>query len=265
MSAFGYRNFQEPAGSQGWDTAQWVQWATGVNMLSPLDPGGEPVCSLCLGSVSLRQDGTPWPYCYPCNDYVRNDLDGLAPISYSHKQGLESALHRFKDFGPEWVWLGLPMCSILREFLDRHEDCLEQRFGSIDLFTVVPAAPDVERGFDHMKALVQSTVGWEAAHNWDLDILQRHPGQAIPKQRPNYAAFALSAPRDLKGLTIGLIDDTFTSGATLTSAAAPLRSAGARVVGVTLGRQLNAAWTPSVPVIEHCRAQPFDIDRCVLE
>lgn len=264
MSA-GYRNFTLPSGEwQQWDTEDWVRWSTDVGLVSPIDGGATPLCGLCYGPVANGPDGTPYRLCFQCNSYVRHDLAGLVPIAFSHRQGLEAALHRYKDFDG-WRWLGHPMCSILREFLDRHEQCLVNAFGPIDLFTVVPSESTVSRGFDHMKQLVQSTSGWDAAHPWDLDLLVHLPDRTIRKQHPDYGAFLLAPGRQVGGLTIGLVDDTFTSGATLASAAAPLTSAGARVVGITLGRQLNTNYGPSRPVIDHCSRQTFDIDRCVLE
>jgi orotate phosphoribosyltransferase len=64
-----------------------------------------------------------------------------------------------------------------------------------------------------------------------------------------------------------VVDDTFTSGASMASLAYALRQAGAeRVVAVTLGRQLNPEWHPeSAPVLAEQWDKPFDLATCVLE
>lgn len=53
--------------------------------------------------------------------------------------GLESLLHRYKDFGPDHRWLAAPLAALTRGLLVRHLRCLETRFGPFDFQTHVPS------------------------------------------------------------------------------------------------------------------------------
>ncbi|MFI6098404.1 ComF family protein [Lentzea sp. NPDC051213] len=79
-------------------------------------------------------------------------------------------------------------------------------------------------------------------------------GENTRKMRP--AQYEVAA--DVEERSILLVDDTWTSGASLQSAAVALKRAGAtRVVGLVIGRHLDEP-TPSV-------TEPFDWDVCCLE
>lgn len=75
------------------------------------------------------------------------------------------------------------------------------------------------------------------------------------------ARFAVT--RSVNGERILLLDDTFTSGATLFSAVAALRDAGAQVVGpVVLGRHVRPDWPPSRTMLSWLGSRTWDETRC---
>ena len=61
-----------------------------------------------------------------------------------------------------------------------------------------------------------------------------------------------------------LVDDTWTTGTSLQSAAAALKAAGAAsVTGLCVGRWLSWRWEPDVPLLKHVTAAPYDPFRCI--
>ena len=62
-----------------------------------------------------------------------------------------------------------------------------------------------------------------------------------------------------------LIDDTWTTGGHVQSAAAALKAAGAgRVVAVVLGRHLNASYADTAILVEKARLRRFSWETCCL-
>jgi adenine/guanine phosphoribosyltransferase-like PRPP-binding protein len=69
--------------------------------------------------------------------------------------------------------------------------------------------------------------------------------------------------RSAKGRRILLLDDTFTTGAKLFSAAAALRHAGAEVVGpVVIGRHAQPSWQPTADLLDWLSEREWDQTRC---
>jgi hypothetical protein len=60
-------------------------------------------------------------------------LDGHMPISYSVDDGLESLLHRYKDFVAQYRWMSAPLASLTHDFLAQHLSCLQNRHGPCTL------------------------------------------------------------------------------------------------------------------------------------
>ncbi len=72
-----------------------------------------------------------------------------------------------------------------------------------------------------------------------------------------------SVTEDVGGKRVLLLDDTFTTGAKLFSAAAALRSAGAEVVGpVVIGRHVQTSWAPSQEMMSWLADRRWDESRC---
>jgi predicted amidophosphoribosyltransferase len=226
-------------------------------------PDEERVCGLCYGAVAVARDGTPYSYCAPCLEY-RNWLDGLVPIAYSAPSGLESALHRYKDFRG-YRWLAAPLDALLYHFLQRHSSCIQDRFGPIDVMTVVPSHPSTRGGWDAMKVMVGAIrAPWPWP--WDLNLLVRTDPATPARGRISPRMFDVAAGRAVRGRQILLVDDTFTSGRTIASAANVLKSGrAATVVGLTLGRQLGVSWPPAAHLVASLADRELDLRRCVLD
>jgi predicted amidophosphoribosyltransferase len=163
-------------------------------------------------------------------------------------------------------WLVRPLGALLNAVLERHWEHLTGRFGPVDMVAPVPSHPAIRDGYDHVRAIVVPYLDAEWARG-------RLAFDALVRTRPardgrhvDQALFAVPDGALVTGRRIALLDDTFTRGATLASAAAALHGAGAAsVIGVTIGRQLNLDYTLTPPLHAAQSAEPFDLEVCALE
>jgi predicted amidophosphoribosyltransferase len=230
-----YRTFAEPL-SDGWTTHDWVRWLMDQKVYLPVKPTQSGVCSTCWGPTPVGQDGTRYWKCYQC--YSGSRVAGLVPVSYSYDQGLESMIYCAKN-GQRW--LNRALVSLLHEALHRHLTCIEARFGRIDLITMLPSHIEARGGWDHMKDLHSRLKSWPQS-NWDLDLLIKVKASDADDRRGTIdpALFQVQQTRDLRNRRVLLVDDTWTSGGTINSAAAAILSAGGLPpVVLTLGRQFR--------------------------
>lgn len=251
-----YRTFRRPD-SAGWTTANWLTWATDQGLLLDVrDDIPEGVCTGCYGGTkktyedtsyvqeasglyTLRTELRRWPRCYQCQKF--KGLDGILPISYSLNDRLESAIALAKD-DPEYRWLNLPLASILNTFLQLHLPCIENKWGGVDVITVVPSHPSARTGWDHMKDLINRVTTWPAPGRWNLDLLRKVGTSDADTRRdqPHDDLFQLRPDRaDLEGQRVLLLDDTYTTGGTLRSAGLTIMAAGGHPIAVTIGRQVR--------------------------
>jgi len=176
--------------------------------------------------------------------------------------GLESLLHQYKDWGPDYTWMARPLASVLYEFLSAHLSCIEARYEACDVAAIVPRA-NASRPFDHLTTVIERLDQWPVV--WDTGLLQK-VGQDRPSRGtvdPN--VYRVADGRAVTGKTILLVDDTWTSGSSLVSAASRLMADGAAaVVGLTIGRQLRGDFGTTHDVITAVEARTFDNRRCVL-
>lgn len=234
--------------------------------MHPTARATEATCILCRGAVTFKNDGSPWDRCYQCKQYS-DALDLMIPISYSTANGLESALHRYKDW-PNYSWLGMPLACLLHTFLSKHSSCIEGAAGSIDIAILVPPNTPT-RTFGPVENLLSTvtTPTVQQWYNWQIDALVRdtsHP-------RPGRGSFSPEAylvnDRVVRDKTVLLLDDTWTSGASMASSAGALKAAGAKaVVGLTLGRQLNlnAKYGNTSELYEQSNERAWDQDECTV-
>ena len=136
-------------------------------------PRPQGSCGTCGGAVGYF-NGEPTPNCYHCHIY-RDALDGIVSITYSLDNGLESMLHKYKDWeGKEW--LAYPLASLLHVFLNDHLECIEDVFGPIDVFTMAP--PNTERDFDRLARLSEVVDEARAGRDWTTNLIGRNT--AVP-------------------------------------------------------------------------------------
>lgn len=258
--AMAYRDIIRPRNSQGWRTDVWTQWAIDSGLAPSVTPVAESTCRMCYGAVGFNIRGEPYSKCQHCSSYA--SLAGLVPAAYSLDEGLESMLHRFKDFGDEWRWMRAPLASLAHTFLSMHTGCIERRYGRIELATIVPSSP-TSRGFDHLASIISTVASWPVVWNQGV-LVKMRPGRP-PRGVVDPSFYGLADPRQVTDRTVLLFDDTWTSGSTTASAASRLRSAGARsVVAFTIGRQLTVGWGSSDVVLETVRARKEPLRGCVI-
>lgn len=261
----GYRqHFDPPAFMGGPHTTQdWLNWMISENVLHEVAPLPERSCGLCGGPVGVMHDGKPFPRCIVCRSYG-NVIDSFVPASYSLDIGLESMLHMYKDW-PNYTWLGLPLGSLFFARSLAHRTCIESRFGAIDVAVPVPS-DNINRYFDHLRALVCSVATGETLLPWNWDTLKRNRNFPRPPRRTLYPEAYEVRGDAIRGRRVLLFDDTWTSGSSIASSAAVLKSAGARsVVATALGRQLktDGQYYNTQEIISAVRARRWGV-HCVL-
>jgi hypothetical protein len=202
--------------------------ATGLS--APV-PGAEGVCPECWGPA-----GTGRGACYQCWQHAES-LPGLlpdvvAPIAYAVKGGLHATnLWRYKSDRADAGAARTALSALLLVFLRDHGACVWRRAGMAGPTHVAVVPSRRGRPGPHpMQALAAPylTLPWvrlRAAGHDDAGAV--HPD-------PNRFHSEPAA-----GAAVMLLDDTWTSGASATSAAAALKLAGARSVAVVvLGRHV---------------------------
>jgi predicted amidophosphoribosyltransferase len=263
-----YRGFSAPEfAKHAHTTDDWMDWLIGQpDLLIPVAPMHPQACRTCHGASGYLDGGpTTWPECVNCHGYD-NAVDAFIPITYSIDAGLESMLHRYKDFSG-YSWLRWPLASLLHEFLDVHRGCVEAEAGGpIDVATTVP--PNDPRGFQHLDQLISGVVEGDPLMrmwHWDTTFLTRNASTPLPPRGRLAPDAYLVEPFVVEGSRVLLLDDTWTSGRSAASAAAALKNAGARrVVVLTLGRQLNLSngYGSTQEIYEHQVAEQWRPDVC---
>jgi hypothetical protein len=224
-------------------------------------PAGSGVCSVCHSGP-----GDGYTICYSCDltmSQVTHPTTLIVPISlYQIPSQLHHVLRNYKD-SPAADYLRTQVAAILTRFTRLHQSCIEQALGSpIDALMTVPSTRSPARpGIHPLQRAVQQSRSLAALH---VAGLQRGPG-SVGHRYANDQAFTVSV--DVTGLTILLVEDTFTTGARAQSAASALMLSGASNVAVlTVGRVIDPDFNSNCERIwRRARAQPFDFDVCCLE
>lgn len=222
------------------------------------------LCPDCLPRVDLiegpycRHCGQPlppsahqWPVCGECRLRDALHLDGARSVAF-HAGPLRNAVVAFKFQGMR------ELCQPLSEMLARrvlNEYARPHRLPFHELTAVVPVplhpARRRWRGFDQARALSRPLARQAELALWG-DVLLRVRNTApqvslTPAQRRDnvYGAFEARKPWKLKDATLLLVDDVYTTGATLWEAARALKLAGAgRVYGLTITRAAPDWYAP---------------------
>ena len=221
-------------------------------MLGPVR--GPGVCEVCLTFT----DG--YPRCYTCAR-TPPALDAIAPISYSVAAGqLHHVLATYKRLnGGVGRRLSTQLAAVLWRFLSGHERCLAQAAGvpAFDLVATVPSG-DGERDAGHpLRWIVSEVVGPTRDRHRRLLARSGVPVAAHEFDRRRYEVTVSPAQA-----AVLVIDDTWTTGANLQSAATALKEAGAQTVAaVVIGRHLNREWGQNERRLIALE-RPFDWTRC---
>ena len=217
---------------------------------------GPDVCATCFNFTA------GYDRCYACA-YGRPVLDAVAPISYSVAgEQLHHALASYKRLDGEVARrLGAVLAAILWRFLSEHERCLAKTAGTsgFGLVTTVPSG-DRDRDERHpLRWVVGELVGPTRDRH---KRLLRRTCVALPPRAFSEKKFEVTGR--LENDAVLLIDDMWTTGASIQSAAAALKAAGAGHVGaVVIGRHLNREWRQNDRRLRGIQ-QPFDWSKCAL-
>ena len=223
-------------------------------MLAPRH--GVGVCRRCFNLT----DG--YDRCYACTRHPEV-LDAMLPISYSvaHEQ-LHHALASYKRLtGDVARRLALQLAAVLWRFLELHEACVARAAGS-DAFEVVTTVPSGDRLRDErhpLRWIVSELVG--PTRSRYRQLLHRSNAAVEPRI---FKPDKFIVQPTMRGQSVLVIDDMWTTGSNAESAAAALKAAGAgRVAAVVVGRHVNRDWSGNDRALTRL-ATPFDWRRCAL-
>lgn len=226
---------------------------TALEVLEPLRRGLVPVptaqqgiCTICHSSCESDFDK-----CYKCNQANQLvDAEEVVPISLSVATGLlHWHLRGYKDDPRPDVRdrMALRLAGLLAVFLANHRGCL----GGYDSVALVPSASRVA-----MQSVIRRIPSL-------VELLEPalHANHGFSTRELEPRRFDLL--RSVEGERILLLDDTFTTGASLFSARAALRGGGATVAAVVLGRHVNPEYGPSKEMLVWLQERSWDEERCV--
>ncbi|MDH5534220.1 MAG: ComF family protein [Betaproteobacteria bacterium] len=154
----------------------------------------------------------------------------------------DALIHAFK-YGANLA-LADPMADLLADVLT----------DGADIIVPLPLAPNRlrERGFNQAHEIgrrIARRTGIALAGAVCRKVLDTAAQAALPwKERARNVRGAFVCEADLSGLTVAVVDDVMTSGATLNELARTLRRAGAsRVIGWVVARAVRRDWLPVLP------------------
>lgn len=233
-----------------------------IRTLTPPPPVGPGVCDVCHNAPNPG-----FSRCYSCDQtmgQVSRPLSLVVPITlYKRHSQMLHVLWGYKNLNDADTRRDLRtlVAALLYRFLDEHGECVENAAGSgWDVLTTVP-----------------SSTGREGAHPLERAINMAPPLREIHERllRPAKAQIGHNQASDdgfetitnVDGINVLLIDDTFTSGARLQSAASRLTLDGATVVaGVVVGRFCNPGFNAATQELwDEAGARRFSFDTCCLE
>ena len=192
----------------------------------------------CLCSKPQRVIGSG--KCGRCRD---NRLTGLYSAAAFDQKILKKAVHSFK-YPPYLKDLAWPLAYLII----LHLEILKKKIEPSSILIPVPlfVRKERERGFNQSKELAKILAkAWQTELSCDnLVKIKNTANQAVlNKEQRNENlkdAFSVLDKNAIKGKKIYLIDDVYTTGATMEECAKTLKEAGVKEVwGVTVGREVK--------------------------
>ncbi len=185
-----------------------------------------PLCPRC-GRLFPMREGSDH-LCGSCQTEPPPFATARAAVVYEEDGPTGQAVKRLK-YGRRLEYL-----AVLKDWLQ--DPACQELAAAADAILPVPLHVKrlKERGFNQALLLAQTLPGLILR-----DTLRRirytQPQTGLPpkaRQENVHRAFAVSRPRDVQGKTVLLVDDVYTTGATVRECARSLRAAGAREVHV---------------------------------
>lgn len=233
-----------------------------VRTLTPVPPTKEGVCDVCHGAPNA---GFTTGYsCAQTVGQVSRPLGLIVPISLYEVPGqLHYVLRNYKDGYTESVRaeLRLRVAALLWRFLSEHgEHIAEAAGGPWDLITSVPSTQPREGGHPLEVAI---HLARRLAEQYEPTL--ERGGGFLGHNQASDSGYRVTG--DVAGSKILLVDDTFTSGARVQSAASALSLAGANVLAaVPIGRVINPSYNEQARALwDAARSHAFDFSRCCLD
>jgi len=234
-----------------------------VAAFTPPPAAGTGVCDICHNAPSQG-----FKRCWSCAQTtatVTHPVELVVPISF-YRLGaqLYTVLSSYKRSPDAAVraQLATIVAATLSRFVAAHGDHIRETAGDDwDILTIVPSK---DTG-DGPHALA-TAIGLSGRLRKRFEPLLE-PLEPETISRANASDSGYRAARDLHGERVLLVDDTFTSGATLQSAASALALGGAKVIaGLVIGRVIHPGFSPEMGELwAKQSALPFDFDVCCLE
>ena len=231
-----YSPFVEPHGPL-W-AGEWVKWVQELerNSRAVLLPTLPTISGACLQCSGAGVVGNIPSLCWHCASLTTGDpLKTLLLISYSFRDGLESLVATTKRNGYSGTsWQRKPMAALYFKWFEKHMDCINKT-GEEFLITRVPSSIEAS---DHLRKVWDEYPMLQTQFPLDCEAISR--ATTTKPKRGSIEPEHYAVSKNVRGRNIVLVDDIFTSGASMRSAAMKLKSEGARaVIGVALGRTLN--------------------------
>lgn len=205
-----------------------------------------------------------WDRCFSCDQTIAQVTRGtelIVPISLTNKQGqFYHVLYHYKG-GYALASELLQMGALFARFLFRHRKCVRAKAGrDWDTITIVPSSGS--RTGTHPLASVLSLV---PSLKKEYRSLLKKGTATIGHNHAEDNGYAVTS--NVGGARVLLIDDTFTTGGRVQSAASALQLAGADVVAVVVAaRVITPAWNEESKALwDRQRAQTFSFDLCCLD
>lgn len=214
---------------------------------------GGLVCKDCLGLIEIA-DYQYCPFCnFPnrvigkgkCPSHQKMKLNGLFSAT-SYKDALVKKLIGHFKYKPYLKTLAQPLSSLIiaHFLLTENKTIFQQKENS--LFVPVPLIPgkEKERGFNQAALLAEELSRFfeMPVLNKNLSKIKKTPSQTGLKRKERekniQGAFAVKNAQPIAGKRIFLVDDIFTTGATMEECAKVLKEAGGREVwGIAVARE----------------------------
>ena len=226
----------------------------------PVPAAGPGVCRVCHSGPNAD-----FAICRSCAEtmtQVSRPTLQVVPITlYKVPSQLWHVLRHYKDAPAQpRRLLATQVAAMIARFLEHHDRCLATLGGTHTLVTVVPSTQPGRRG-EH--PLVQVVRWVRRLNELYVPTLARGPSQA----GHNLAGDDVFRPvRRVDDHRVLLIDDTFTTGARVQSAASALFAAGAtNVTALVVGRVIDPDWNDNCRRIwAQVTETPFTFARCCL-
>jgi hypothetical protein len=208
--------------------------------------GEEGICSICHSSAEHGE-----AMCAPCRQAQWMDPPEVLPITMSIHGGLvHHHLRAYKDgrSAAERERMSLRLAGLLSVFLVHHGSCI----GGFDYVAAVPSFRGVA-----LDAVLARTRLLEGRFRQVIEI------GSVPQVPRSIEEGRYVVRSRVAGDRVLLLDDTFTTGASIFSAVIALRRSGAQVVGpVVIGRHVQPEWPHSSELLSWLKKRPWDEERC---